>query len=151
MADSENKILDIEAILERLPHRYPFLLVDRVLSVEPGKSIVALKNVSANEAHFVGHFPGHPVMPGVLIVEALAQAGGVLAWESSSEPDIWILYLVGIDNVRFRGIVRPGDQLVLKVELVQHRRNLWKYEARAEVDGKVVVEADIMMADGPKS
>jgi 3-hydroxyacyl-[acyl-carrier-protein] dehydratase len=151
MTDSESKILDIEAILERLPHRYPFLLVDRVLSVEAGKSIVALKNVSANEAHFVGHFPGHPVMPGVLIVEALAQAGGVLAWESTSEPDIWILYLVGIDNVRFRGIVRPGDQLVLKVDLVQRRRNLWKYEARAEVDGKVVVEAEILMADGPKS
>jgi 3-hydroxyacyl-[acyl-carrier-protein] dehydratase len=151
MTETGNKILDIEAILERLPHRYPFLLVDRVLSVEPGKSIVALKNVSANEAHFVGHFPGHPVMPGVLIVEALAQAGGVLAWESSSEPDIWILYLVGIDNVRFRGIVRPGDQLVLKVDLVQHRRSLWKYEARAEVDGKVVVEAEILMADGPKS
>jgi 3-hydroxyacyl-[acyl-carrier-protein] dehydratase len=151
MSDDASKTLDVEAILERLPHRYPFLLVDRVLSVEPGKSIVALKNVSANEAHFVGHFPGHPVMPGVLVVEALAQAGGVLAWESSSEPDIWILYLVGLDNVRFRGVVRPGDQLVLKVSLVQHRRNLWKYEARAEVDGKVVAEADLMMADGPKS
>jgi 3-hydroxyacyl-[acyl-carrier-protein] dehydratase len=151
MTDTDSKILDIDAILERLPHRYPFLLVDRVLSVEPGKSIVALKNVSANEAHFVGHFPGHPVMPGVLVVEALAQAGGVLAWESSSEPDIWILYLVGLDNVRFKQIVRPGDQLVLKVNLVQRRRNLWKYEARAEVDGKVVAEADLLMADGPKS
>jgi 3-hydroxyacyl-[acyl-carrier-protein] dehydratase len=151
MADNDSKILDIDAILERLPHRYPFLLVDRVLSVEPGKSIVAVKNVSANEAYFVGHFPGHPVMPGVLVVEALAQAGGVLAWESSTEPDIWILYLVGLDNVRFKQIVRPGDQLVLKVNLVQRRRNLWKYEALAEVDGKVVAEADLLMADGPKS
>jgi 3-hydroxyacyl-[acyl-carrier-protein] dehydratase len=151
MTDTERKILDIEAILERLPHRYPFLLVDRVLSVEPGKSIVAIKNVSYNEAHFVGHFPGHPVMPGVLVVEALAQAGGVLAWESSNEPDIWILYLDGIDNVRFKQVVRPGDQLVLKVDLVQHRRNLWKYEARAEVDGKIVAEAELLMADGPKS
>jgi 3-hydroxyacyl-[acyl-carrier-protein] dehydratase len=151
MTDTESKVLDIEAILERLPHRFPFLLVDRVLSVEPGKSIVALKNVTANEAHFVGHFPGHPVMPGVLIVEALAQAGGVLAWETSSEPDIWILYLVGIDNVRFKQTVRPGDQLVLKVNLVQRRRNLWKYEATAEVDGKVVAEAELLMADGPKS
>jgi 3-hydroxyacyl-[acyl-carrier-protein] dehydratase len=151
MADNDSKILDIDAILERLPHRYPFLLVDRVLSVEPGKSIVAVKNVSANEAFFGGHFPGHPVMPGVLVVEALAQAGGVLAWESSDEPDIWILYLVGLDNVRFKQIVRPGDQLVLNVNLVQRRRNLWKYEARAEVDGKVVAEADLLMADGPKS
>jgi 3-hydroxyacyl-[acyl-carrier-protein] dehydratase len=151
MTENETKPLDVEAILARLPHRYPFLLVDRVLRVEPGKSIVALKNVSANEAYFVGHFPGHPVMPGVLVVEALAQAGGILAWESSSERDLWILYLVGLDNVRFKQVVRPGDQLVLKVELVQHRRNLWKYEARAEVDGKVVAEADILMADGPKS
>ena len=151
MTDTENKVLDIEAILERLPHRYPFLLVDRVLSVEPGKSIVALKNVSANESYFSGHFPGHPVMPGVLVVEALAQAGGVLAWETSEEPDIWILYLVGIDNVRFKQTVRPGDQLVLKVNLVQRRRNLWKYEGRAEVDGKVVAEVELLMADGPKS
>jgi 3-hydroxymyristoyl/3-hydroxydecanoyl-(acyl carrier protein) dehydratase len=87
----------------------------------------------------------------VLIVEALAQAGGVLAWESTDQSDLRILYLVGIDNVRFRGIVRPGDQIVLKVELTQHRRNLWKFEGRAEVDGKVVVEAEVMMADGPKS
>jgi 3-hydroxyacyl-[acyl-carrier-protein] dehydratase len=151
MTDNESKILDIDAILERLPHRYPFLLVDRVLSVEPGKSIVALKNVSANEGYFVGHFPGHPVMPGVLVVEALAQAGGVLAWETSSESDIWILYLVGLDNVRFKQIVRPGDQLLLKVNLVHRRRNLWKYEARAEVDGNLVAEADLLMADGPKS
>ena len=144
--------LDIEAISERLPHRYPFLMVDRVLSVTPGKSIVALKNVTANEAYFVGHFPGHPVMPGVLVLEALAQAGGVLAWESVSEDDRrWILYLVGIDNARFKHPVRPGDQLVLKVDLVQRRRNLWRYEARAEVDGKLVAEAEFLMADGPKS
>jgi 3-hydroxyacyl-[acyl-carrier-protein] dehydratase len=151
MTDEPKKPLDIEAILERLPHRYPFLLVDRVLSVEPGKSIVALKNVSVNEYYFVGHFPGHPVMPGVLVVEALAQAGGVLAWESSGESDIWILYLAGIDKVRFRGVVRPGDQLILKVDLVQRRRNLWRYEAVAEVDGKTVAEAELLMADGPKS
>ncbi len=144
--------LDIKAILERLPHRYPFLMVDRVLSVTPGKSIVAVKNVTANEAYFVGHFPGHPVMPGVLVLEALAQAGGVLAWESVSEDDgFWILYLVGIDNARFKQPVRPGDQLVLKVDLVQRRRNLWRYEARAEVDGKLVAEAEFLMADGPKS
>jgi 3-hydroxyacyl-[acyl-carrier-protein] dehydratase len=148
---TENKKLDIEAIMERLPHRFPFLMVDRVLSVEPGKSIVAIKNVSMNEAHFVGHFPRHPVMPGVLVLEALAQAAGVLAFESATDKDLWVLYLVGIDNARFKQVVRPGDQVILKVELVQHRRNLWRYEAHAEVDGKVVVEAEFLLADGPKA
>ncbi|HLF10137.1 MAG TPA: 3-hydroxyacyl-ACP dehydratase FabZ [Gammaproteobacteria bacterium] len=149
---TENAPLDIEAILKRLPHRYPFLMVDRVLSVIPGKSIVAVKNVTANEAYFAGHFPGHPVMPGVLVLEALAQAGGVLAWESvSDEERIWILYLVGIDKARFKQPVRPGDQLLLNVDLVQRRHNLWRYEARAEVDGKLVAEAQFLMADGPKS
>jgi 3-hydroxyacyl-[acyl-carrier-protein] dehydratase len=144
--------LDLEAIQKRLPHRYPFLMVDRVLSVTPGKSVVAVKNVTANETHFVGHFPGYAVMPGVLVLEALAQAGGVLAWESVSEDDsIWVLYLVGIDNARFKQPVRPGDQIVLKVDLVQRRRNLWRFEARAEVDGKLVVEAEFLLADGPKS
>jgi len=148
---SENKVLDIDAIMERLPHRFPFLMVDRVLSVEPGKSIVAIKNVTVNEAHFVGHFPGHPVMPGVLVLEALAQAAGVLAFESAEDKSLWVLYLVGIDNARFKQIVRPGDQVVLKVDLVQHRRNLWRYQARAEVDGKLVAEAEFLLADGPKA
>jgi len=150
MADT--KSLDIEAILERLPHRYPFLLVDRVLDVVPGKSIVAVKNLSANEAFFQGHFPGHPVMPGVLVIEAMAQAGGLLAYETTAEDeDIWILYLVGIEETRFKQTVRPGDQLVLRVELVKRRRNLWRFTAVAEVDGKLVAEAEILMADGPKS
>jgi 3-hydroxyacyl-[acyl-carrier-protein] dehydratase len=149
---TDNMPLDVEAIMQRLPHRYPFLMVDRVLSVTPGKSIVAVKNVSVNEAHFVGHFPDYPVMPGVLVLEALAQAGGVLAWESVSEEErIWILYLVGIEKARFKRTVRPGDQMLLKVDLVQRRRNLWRYEARAEVDGKVVAEAEFLMADGPKA
>jgi 3-hydroxyacyl-[acyl-carrier-protein] dehydratase len=149
---TDNMPLDVEAIMQRLPHRYPFLMVDRVLSVTPGKSIVAVKNVSVNEAHFVGHFPDHPVMPGVLVLEALAQAGGVLAWESVSEEErIWILYLVGIEKARFKRTVRPGDQMLLKVDLVQRRRNLWRYEARAEVDGKLVAEAEFLMADGPKA
>jgi 3-hydroxyacyl-[acyl-carrier-protein] dehydratase len=149
---TDHKSLDIEGILERLPHRIPFLLVDRVLDVVPGKSIVALKNVTANEAFFQGHFPGHPVMPGVLIIEALAQAGGVLAWETASaEERIWILYLVGIEETRFKQVVRPGDQLMLHVELLKRRRSLWRYAARAEVDGKVVAETQILMADGPKS
>jgi 3-hydroxyacyl-[acyl-carrier-protein] dehydratase len=111
-----------------------------------------VKNVSANEAFFSGHFPGHPVMPGVLIIEALAQAGGVLAWESVSEEErIWILYLVGVEETRFKQTVRPGDQLMLHVELTKRRRNLWRFAARAEVDGKVVTETQILMADGPKS
>jgi len=149
---TDKKTIDIEGILERLPHRFPFLLVDRVLEVVPGKSILAVKNVSINEAYFQGHFPGHPVLPGVIIVEALAQAGGLLAYETATADDrISILYLVGIEESRFKQIVRPGDQLTLRVELDKHRRNLWRFIAVAEVDGKAVAEAQIMMAEGPKS
>lgn len=149
---TDKKPIDISGILERLPHRFPFLMVDRVLDVVPGKSIVAVKNVSVNEAYFQGHFPGHPVMPGVLILEALAQAGGILAYETASaEERISILYLVGIEESRFKQMVKPGDQLMLRVELDKHRRNLWRFIAVAEVDGKAVAEAHILMAEGPKS
>jgi 3-hydroxyacyl-[acyl-carrier-protein] dehydratase len=142
--------LDIEAIIARLPHRFPFLMVDRVLSMTPGSAIVALKNVTANEAHFVGHFPAHPVMPGVLVIEALAQAGGVLAWEStdSAEQRSTILYLLGIENARFKRPVTPGDQLVLKAELTKRKRNVWFFHCVAEVDTAVVAEVDIIMASG---
>jgi 3-hydroxyacyl-[acyl-carrier-protein] dehydratase len=144
---------DIEAILERLPHRFPFLMVDRVLSVTPGRTIVALKNVTANEAHFVGHFPGHPVMPGVLVIEALAQAGGILVWESIEREarSESILYLLGLENARFKRPVTPGDQIVLKAELTKHKRNVWFFHCVAEVDSTVVAEADIIMASGKQS
>jgi 3-hydroxyacyl-[acyl-carrier-protein] dehydratase len=147
---TDASVLDVEAVLERLPHRFPFLLVDRVLSFTAGESIVALKNVTFNEAHFAGHFPRHPVMPGVLVIEALAQAGGVLAWETAnSEPErVEILYLAGVEKARFKRPVRPGDQLVLKADLVYRRRGLWRFESRAEVEGALVAQADILMAAG---
>jgi 3-hydroxyacyl-[acyl-carrier-protein] dehydratase len=148
---TDTKPLGIDEIIKRLPHRLPFLMVDRVLDVVPGKSIVALKNVTANEGYFQGHFPDYAVMPGVMIIEALAQAGGLLAYETATEEErVWILYLVGVEETRFKQTVRPGDQLILRVELVKRRRNLWRFTAVAEVGGKAVAEAQIMMADGPK-
>ncbi|MBV1775819.1 3-hydroxyacyl-ACP dehydratase FabZ [Burkholderiaceae bacterium DAT-1] len=140
--------MDILGILEHLPHRYPFLLVDRVTELVPGERIVALKNVTYNEPFFTGHFPKYPVMPGVLIIEALAQAAGVLSFKSTGErQDDGSLYLfAGIDNARFKAQVTPGDQLVLKVSIERKLRNIWKYKAVAEVAGNVVAEADIMCA-----
>lgn len=144
---TESTSIDIEGIIARLPHRFPFLLVDRVLSMTPGKSIVALKNVTFNEAHFVGHFPQYPVMPGVLVVEAMAQAGGVLAWESAqaNERSVEILFLAGLEEVRFKRPVRPGDQLILKAELEKFRRGLWRFACVAEVEGEPAAEAKILM------
>jgi 3-hydroxyacyl-[acyl-carrier-protein] dehydratase len=149
---TEPKSLDIEEVIARLPHRFPFLLVDRVLSVTPGRSITAVKNVTINEAHFAGHFPGHAVMPGVLVLEALAQAGGVLAWESANQEEqrVTILYLVRIENARFKLPVKPGDQLLLHAELTKHKRGLWCFQCSAEVDGKVVAEAEILMVSGKR-
>jgi 3-hydroxyacyl-[acyl-carrier-protein] dehydratase len=141
--------LDVEGIMARLPHRYPFLMIDRVISCEPGKSIVAMKNVTFNEQHFLGHFPGHPVMPGVLILEAMAQAAGVLVWETV-DPDKrnYILYLAGIEKSRFRRPALPGDRIDLSVDLIVQRRNLWRFEAKAEVGGELIASAEMTQAPG---
>jgi len=138
--------MDIHEILEYLPHRYPFLLVDRVLSCEPGKDIVALKNVTINEPFFVGHFPHHPVMPGVLIIEALAQAAAILTLKTAGvkADNNSIYYFVGIDGARFKKPVQAGDQLLLKVAITRQIRGIWKYSARAEVAGQLATEAELM-------
>lgn len=138
--------MDIHEILKYLPHRYPFLLVDKVVSIENGKNIVALKNVSINEPFFPGHFPHHPVMPGVLIIEALAQAAAVLTLktEGNTQKEDSVYYFVGIDGVRFKKPVTPGDQLILKVSIERQIKGLWKYAARAEVDNQLVTEAKLM-------
>ncbi len=141
-----NTQMEIQEILEHLPHRYPFLLIDRVLSVDPGKEIVALKNVTINEPFFPGHYPHHPVMPGVLIVEAMAQAAAILTFKSmDSKPGKNTLYyFVGIDGARFKRPVVPGDQLILKVASTRNMRGLWKFSAVAEVEGQLAAEAEIM-------
>lgn len=140
--------MDIQQILKKLPHRYPFLLVDRVLEVEAGKRIRALKNVTVNEPFFVGHFPQRPVMPGVLMLEALAQASAILAFQTLNiEPDDkTVYYFAGIDGARFKRPVGPGDQLILEVEVARMKASIWKFNARALVDGELVVEAEMMLA-----
>lgn len=137
--------LDINKVMELLPHRYPFLLVDRVLEFEPGKSLSAIKNVSMNEPFFQGHFPHQPIMPGVLILEAMAQATGLLAFSDMGEDQKTKLYvLVGIDKSRFRGQVIPGDQLRLNITLKRSMRGIGMYQCQALVDGEVVAEAEMM-------
>ena len=140
--------MDINQIMRLLPHRYPFLLVDRVLEVEPAKRIIALKNVTANEPHFTGHFPHHPVMPGVLIMEALAQAAGILAFKTAGEkPHPGSLFMfAGIDDARFKRQVMPGDQLHLHVEIERWMRNVLKLKAEARVDGELAAEARLICA-----
>ncbi|MES1982837.1 MAG: 3-hydroxyacyl-ACP dehydratase FabZ [Pseudomonadota bacterium] len=140
-----NPVMDIHEILKRLPHRYPFLLIDRVVSVEEGKSIVALKNVTINEPYFPGHYPHHPVMPGVMIIEAMAQAAALLSFTSMDvADDSSVYYFVGIDGARFKRPVVPGDQLMLKVSVLRNMRGLWKFSAVAEVDGQLAAQAEIM-------
>lgn len=139
--------MDIQEILKYLPHRYPFLLIDRVIECNEGKSLTAIKNVSFNEPFFTGHFPQQPVMPGVLILEALAQAGGILAYKTTKQAgDDRLHLLAGIDNARFRQMVCPGDQLRLDVEFIKAKQDIWKLSGIASVEGKVVCTADIMSA-----
>ena len=138
--------LDISQIKQYLPHRYPLLLVDRVLDWESGKTIVAIKNVTANEEFFNGHFPHKPVMPGVLMIEALAQSAALLSFLTMGQkPDEnSVVYFIGIDSARFKRPVVPGDQIRMEVEIVRHTRGIWKYRARATVDGQLAVEAELM-------
>lgn len=138
-------ILDIKEIQEFLPHRYPFLLVDRVIECVSGDRLVALKNVSYNEPFFTGHFPHQAIMPGVLILEALAQATGLLSSKSALGKGI-TYHLVGIDKARFKRPVVPGDQLMLEVKYLKHKRNIWSFECHAEVAGEFVASANIMCA-----
>ena len=138
--------LDIHHILKKLPHRYPILLVDRVLEIEPGKRILALKNVTINEPYFVGHFPHRPVMPGVLMLEALAQAAALLSFESGGAgvSDDSVVYFVGIDGARFKRPVEPGDQLMLEAAIDRAKSGIYKYKTRASVGGETAVEAELM-------
>ncbi len=141
-------MMDIHKILRQLPHRYPMLLVDRVIEIDKGKSITAIKNVSINEPFFNGHFPHRPVMPGVLMLEALAQAAALLSFDAMDmTPDEnMIYYFAGLDNVRFKRPVEPGDQLVLKVQLERKKGHIFKFKAQALVDGALAVEADLTCA-----
>ncbi|WP_136069006.1 3-hydroxyacyl-ACP dehydratase FabZ [Modicisalibacter radicis] len=142
-------VMDINEIREYLPHRYPFLLVDRVTELEHGEYIVAHKNVSINEPFFNGHFPHHPIMPGVLIIEALAQAAGILGFKTVNKlpRDGYVYYYVGSDNVRLKRPALPGDQLRLEARVIFAKRGIWKFACRATVDNELVCEADIICAE----
>jgi UDP-3-O-[3-hydroxymyristoyl] N-acetylglucosamine deacetylase / 3-hydroxyacyl-[acyl-carrier-protein] dehydratase len=142
-AQEEAGVLEIEDIMKILPHRYPFLLVDRVVEMEANKRVVAIKNVTINEPFFQGHFPGHPIMPGVLIVEAMAQAGGVLLMGTVDDPESKVVYFMSIDNIKFRRPVKPGDQLRFEVDIIQLRGKVCRIAGKAKVDGQVVCEAEM--------
>ncbi len=150
---SEPIRLDIEAIMQQLPHRYPFLMVDRVIDLVPGERIVAVKNVTFNEPYFTGHFPHRPVMPGVMIIEAIAQASGILAFKTVGyvPTEETRFYFVAIDKARFRKPVEPGDQLILTVTLLRSFKGIWKFHGLAEVDGVEVASTEIMVAPETKA
>lgn len=144
-------IIKVQELKEYMPHRYPFMFVDRVLSFESGKSIVALKNVTCNESYFNGHFPERPIMPGVIMIEALAQAAGLLIfYTTNTKADAktnWY-YLAGIDKAKFKRIVDPGDQLKLQVDVYKRKQNLWVFNAKATVDGEIACSVDLKLAKG---
>lgn len=140
--------IDIKGIMKILPHRYPFLLVDRIVELEPGKTLTAIKNVTMNEPFFQGHFPGEPVLPGVLILEAMAQAGSILACLSDREMIGRLAYFAGVDKARFRRVVRPGDQLVLRLEMIKQKGKIIKMAGKAFVDEQLATEAELMASFG---
>ena len=138
-------MMDVQQIQKLLPHRYPFLLVDRVVEIVPGQKLIGYKNVTTNEPFFNGHFPGHPVMPGVLILEALAQASAILAYKTEGmDPTRKVTYLMAIDNAKFRKPVVPGDRLQLEVEVIKHKGAIWKQRGTATVDGQKVAEGEFL-------
>ena len=144
-----SKIIDIHSIMKLLPHRFPFLLVDRVLDYVPSERLTAIKNVTMNEPCFTGHFPGRPVMPGVLIIEAIAQAGAILFFQThidAGKPDSGLMFLAGIDNARFKRIVEPGDQLRIEVEVLKIRTPVWRMIGKVYVEDKLVCSAEILSA-----
>lgn len=142
-------MIEIREIFELLPHRYPFLLVDRITELVPGKYVIAIKNVTANEPQFTGHFPENPIFPGIMLVEAMAQAAGILAIKTRAEGlrDRKAAVIAGIDNVRFRRPVVPGDQFVMRCEIVSTKRNIWKFRCVGTVDGFPVTEAEILCTE----
>ncbi|MBW2604525.1 MAG: 3-hydroxyacyl-ACP dehydratase FabZ [Deltaproteobacteria bacterium] len=144
-----NNALDIQEIMKLLPHRYPFIMIDRILELTPGEKVVALKNVTINEPFFQGHFPENPIMPGVLIVEAMAQAGAVLAAKSlDTDFHDSLVYFMGIDKVKFRKPVIPGDQLIFEMKFLKQRRKVFKMSGTAYVDEKIVAQAELMATFG---
>jgi UDP-3-O-[3-hydroxymyristoyl] N-acetylglucosamine deacetylase/3-hydroxyacyl-[acyl-carrier-protein] dehydratase len=150
VARQETRVLGIEEIMKVLPHRYPFLLVDRIVEIEERKRVVGIKNVTINEPFFQGHFPGHPIMPGVLIIEAMAQVGGVLLVGSVEDPDSKVVYFMSLDNVKFRRPVKPGDQIRFELDVTQIRGMVCKMRGVAKVDGEVVAEADMAAMVRPR-
>ncbi len=149
MAENRTMPIDIRGILDLLPHRYPFIMVDRILEVEEGKTITGLKNVTMGEPYFQGHFPGEPVMPGVLILEGMAQVGSILAYLSAPENiGDRLVYFAGLDKVRFRRVVRPGDQLIFKLEMIRLKTKIAKMTGKAYVDDQLATEAELMATFG---
>ena len=149
MEEKMEKAFDIQEIMKLLPHRYPFIMIDRILELTPGEKVIALKNVTINEPFFQGHFPGNPIMPGVLIIEAMGQAGAVLAAKSlEREPHGSLIYFMGMDKVKFRKPVTPGDQLIFEMKFLKQRRNVFRMSGTAYVNKNVVAEAELMATFG---